>query len=101
MNHKSFLFLQTRPPREAGPEAFDLALTAAAFDHDVRLVLADDGVHWLRPGLPEIVREAVDQIAVEQESLAQRGMAAPDGVELVSREELAGLLAGSDVVVTG
>lgn len=99
--HKSFLFLQTRAPLEAGPEAFDLALTAAAFDHEVRLVLADDGVHWLRSGLPEIVTEAVEQIAVEQESLAERGMAAPEGIPLVAREELVALLAGSDVVVTG
>jgi len=101
MPHKSFLFLQTRAPLDAGPEAFDLALTAAAFDHDVRLVLADEGVHWLRSGLPELVEEAIDQIAVEQESLAERGMAAPPGIDLVAREELAGLLAGSDVVVTG
>jgi sulfur relay (sulfurtransferase) DsrF/TusC family protein len=98
---KTFLFLQTRPPLEAGPEAFDLALTAAAFDHDVRLVLADDGVHWLRAGLPEIVHEAIEQIAVEQDSLAERGMAAPDGLALVARDELAALLAGSDIVVTG
>jgi sulfur relay (sulfurtransferase) DsrF/TusC family protein len=98
--HKSFLFLQTKAPLEAGPEAFDLALTAAAFDHEVRLVLADDGVHWLRAGLPEIVTEAVEQIAVEQDSLAERGMAAPEGIPLLAREELAALLAGADVVVT-
>jgi sulfur relay (sulfurtransferase) DsrF/TusC family protein len=98
--HKTFLFLQTKAPLEAGPEAFDLALTAAAFDHEVRLVLADNGVHWLRSGLPEIVTEAVEQIAVELESLAERGMAAPGGISLLAREELAALLAGADVVVT-
>jgi sulfur relay (sulfurtransferase) DsrF/TusC family protein len=99
--HKTFLFLQTRAPLEAGPEAFDLTLTAAAFDHDVRLVLADDGVYWLRAGLPDLVTEAVEQIAVEQESLAERGMAAPEGISLLARADLAALLAGSDVVVTG
>jgi len=99
--HKVFLFLQTRAPLEAGPEAFDLALTAAAFDHDVRLVLADDGVQWLRAGLPELVTEAVEQIAVEQESLAERDLAAPPGIALVARAEVTALLAGSDVVVTG
>jgi sulfur relay (sulfurtransferase) DsrF/TusC family protein len=99
--HKTFLFLQTRAPLAAGPEAFDLALTAAAFDHEVRLVLADDGVQWLRAGLPELVAEAVEQIAVEQESLAERGMAAPEGIPIVARGELAALLAASDVVVTG
>ena len=100
MRHKSFLFLQTRAPLDAGPEAFDLALTAAAFDHDVRLVLADDGVHWLRSGLPELVEEAVEQIAVERESLAERGMTVPEGMTVVAREELAALLAEADVVVT-
>ena len=99
--HKSFLFLQTRAPLDAGPEAFDLALTAAAFDHEVRLVLADEGVHWLRLGLPELVTEAVEQIAVEQDSLTERGMAAPEGIPLVAREELAALIAAAEVVVTG
>ena len=98
---KNFLFLQTRAPLDAAPEAFDLALTAAAFDHEVRLVLADEGVHWLRAGLPELVIEAIEQIAVEQESLAERGIAAPAGITVVARQELAGLLAGSDIVVTG
>jgi len=99
--HKSFLFLQTRPPLDAGPEAFDLALTAAAFDHDVHLVFADDGVFWLRAGLPELVAEAVEQIAVERESLAERGLSAPYGMTVLDRAELSGLIAASAVVVTG
>ena len=98
---KNFLFLQTRAPLEGGPEAFDLALTAAAFDHEVNLVLADEGVQWLRAGLPDLVIEVIEQIAVEQESLAERGIAAPAGLALVARAELARLLASSDVVVTG
>ena len=99
--HKNFLFLQTRPPVSAGPEAYDLALTAAAFDHEVHLVLADDGVFWLKAGLPELVTEAIERICVEQESLAERGIAAPAGLALLAREELAQLIAASDVVVTG
>ncbi len=99
--HKNFLFLQTRPPLSAGPETFDLALTAAAFDHEVRLVLADDGVFWLKAGLPDLVSEAIDQIAVEEESLAERGIAAPDGLALVARAELAALIAAAEIVVTG
>lgn len=99
--HRNFLFLQTSPPLSAGPEAFDLALTAAAFDQEVRLVLADDGVFWLKSGLPELVEEAVEHIAVERESLAERGLAAPAGLPLLAREELARLIADSDVVVTG
>ena len=95
---KSLLFLQSRAPLDAGPEAFDLALTAAAFDHEVHLVLADDGVFWLRAGLPELVAEAVEQILWERESLTERGLSAPTEI---TREELAKLIAASDVVVTG
>lgn len=95
---KSFLFLQTRAPLDAGPEAFDLALTAAAFDHEVHLVLADDGVFWLRTGLPELVTEAVEQIVWERESLAERGLSAPNEI---GRADLAKLIAESDVAVTG
>ena len=101
MGVKTFLFLQTRAPLEAGPEAFDLALTAAAFNHEVRLVLADDGVQWLRAGLPDLVMEAVDQISVEQDSLAERGVTTPEGIPLVARAELAALIAAAEIVVTG
>src|SRR5215469_2440422 len=95
---KRFFFLQTKAPIEGGPESFDLALTAAAFDHEVHLVLADDGVFWLKTGLPEIVADSVEQIACERESLAERGLTAPNEI---SREEVAKLIAETDVVVTG
>lgn len=95
---KSYLFIQTKSPLAAGPEAFDLALTAAAFDHEVHLVLADDGVFWLRAGLPELVNEAVEQIVYERESLTERGLSAPAEI---THEELAKLIDRSDVVVTG
>lgn len=95
---KRYLFLQTRSPLEGGPESFDLAMTAAAFDHEVHLVLAEDGVFWLRAGLPVLVGETVDQIVWESESLAERGLSAPDEI---TRAALAALIAESDVVVTG
>lgn len=95
---KRYLFLQTKSPLEGGPEAFDLALTAAAFDHEVHLVLADDGVFWLKAGLPELVTEAVEQIVWERESLKERGLSAPNQI---SHADLAALIADTDVVVTG
>jgi sulfur relay (sulfurtransferase) DsrF/TusC family protein len=95
---KTFLFIQTKAPLEGGPESFDLALTAAAFDHEVHLVLADDGVFWLKAGLPEIVAESVEQITYERESLAERGLTS---LNQISREDLAKLIAETDVVVTG
>jgi sulfur relay (sulfurtransferase) DsrF/TusC family protein len=95
---KRYLFLQTRSPLDGGPESFDLAMTAAAFDHEVHLVLAEDGVFWLRAGLPELVTEAVEQISYERESLAARGLSAPAQID---RADLAALIAETDVVVTG
>ena len=95
---KSYLFIQTRPPLDGGAEAFDLALTAAAFDHEVHLVLADDGVFWLRAGLPELVAEAVEQILYERESLAEHGLSA---AAQITRADLAKLIADTDIVVTG
>lgn len=95
---KRYLFLQTKSPVEGGSEAFDLALTAAAFDHEVHLILAEDGVFWLRAGLPELVTEAVEQIVYERESLIERGLSAADQI---GRDELAELIAETDVVVTG
>ncbi len=99
--HKNFLFLQTRSPVSGGPEAFDLAMTAAAFDHDVHLVLADEGVFWLKAGLPDLVKEAIEQISVERESLAERGVATPAELPLLARGDLTRLIADADVVVTG
>lgn len=98
---KRYLFLQTKPPVEGGPEAFDLAMTAAAFDHEVHLVLADDGVYWLRAGIPEVVSESVEQISVERESLKARGLKPPPGTDEISRGDLTALIAHTDVVVTG
>jgi sulfur relay (sulfurtransferase) DsrF/TusC family protein len=83
MKLKNFLFLQRRSPAAAGPEAFDLALTAAAFDQEVTLLLLDEGVHWLSQGLPELVRDSIETILVE------------------SQCDVPALIAAADVVVQG
>ena len=83
MKLKNFLFLQRRSPAAAGPEPFDLALTAAAFDQEVTIVLMDQGVHWLGQGLPDLVRESVETILIEDEC------------------DLPALIAAADVVVQG
>lgn len=102
MTFKNFLFLQRQTPQDAGPEAFDLVLTAAAFDQTVRLILLDDGIFWLSAGLPELVTESVDEIFVERQSLAARGLAGaslPSAVVLIDRDQLADFIHRADVVV--
>jgi tRNA 2-thiouridine synthesizing protein C len=104
MKLKTFLFLQRQAPLAAGPEAFDLALTAAVFDQEVRLMLLDDGVYWLLAGLPELVRESVETITVERQSLEERGLAElplPAFVGIEERAALPGLIAAADLVVGG
>jgi hypothetical protein len=101
MRLKNFLFLQALAPAAGGPEAFDLALTAAAFDQEVTLLLIDDGVFWLYRGLPEIVCDAVEHIAIERESLIERALPLPDGLRLIDRSAIAAVIAAADVVVKG
>src|SRR5271165_564906 len=101
MKLKNFLFLHRRSPAAAGPEAFDLVMTAAAFDQEVTLLLLDDGVHWLSQGLPELVRESVEVIAVERESLSERGMTLPAELRTLDRSAVPALIAAADVVVQG
>jgi sulfur relay (sulfurtransferase) DsrF/TusC family protein len=101
MKVKNFLFLHSRAPAAAGPEAFDLVLTAAAFDQEVTLLLIDDGVHWLSRGLPELVTQSVETIAVERESLAERGIPAPEHIRLEERSAIPALIAGAEIVVQG
>jgi sulfur relay (sulfurtransferase) DsrF/TusC family protein len=94
--------LQRQTPRDAGPEAFDLVLTAAAFDQKVQLILLDDGIFWLSAGLPELLTETVDEIFVERQSLTARGLAGlplPSGVASIERDQVAGLIHRADVVV--
>jgi sulfur relay (sulfurtransferase) DsrF/TusC family protein len=104
MKIKRFLFLQRRAPLSAGPETFDLAMTAAAFEQDVHLLLCDDGVYWLTVGLPDLLRESVEDILVERQSLSERGLAdcaPPAGVTLIERDAVAALIAATEVVVSG
>ncbi len=100
---KHYLFLQRNGPADATAECFDLALTAAAFDQEIDLVFADDGVLWLMQGLPPILLDAIDRVSVENESLAARGLvdfALPPSMTRLSREALATLMAGAQIVVS-
>lgn len=93
-----------------------MALTAAAFDQAVSLLLIDDGVYSLtsgqqperldckdmRPVFESLDLYDVEQIYVEAESLRDRGLAAEDlcrAVRPVPRSEVGALLAQQGVIV--
>jgi tRNA 2-thiouridine synthesizing protein C len=104
MKQKKFLFLHRQPPLATGAECFDLAMTAAAFDQEVCLLLLDDGVYWLAAGLPELLLESVEHFGVERQSLAPRGLAdqaLPPSFRLYEQDAVADLIAQADIVVTG
>ena len=120
MAGKRFLFLFCRPPdaSERVRELLEQAMTAAAFDQPVSLLLLDDAVLHLRreppPGQSQtaplsLLFQALElydirSIWVERESLAERGLQPADLVLPVGtlvRGEVPALLAAHDLVVSG
>jgi len=117
---KNFLFVMRRPPHEgtAVRESLDMLMTVAAFDQPVRVLFLDDGVFALKAGQrPDVLGlkpvepllaaldfYGVEGLWVEEESLVQRGLR-PEGLALpvrgIRRAEVAGFVAGADVVVNG
>lgn len=119
MAHKSFLFLARKAPHGSGrcAEMLDAALIAASFDQQVHLAFLDDGVFQLirqqQPGAIERTDLAatlldlgdcdIDQVWVERQSLAERGLSESDLVipaTVIDRADLARLMAGVDIVVS-
>ncbi len=90
-------------------------LITAAFDQDVSVVFLDDGVYQIKKdqdtkgiGIKNFTRAFralddydVEKLYVEKESLEARGLTAEDllvPVEVVSSEQLRGIMAEQDVV---
>ncbi len=116
---KKLLFVLRRPPQAGmlAREALDMALTAAAFDQDVSLLLLDDGVYQLKRGqAPEtagllpvapmfeaLALYGIEQVLAERESLAERGLGPADLVVpvcVLDRSAIAGLTQAHDVVIS-
>ena len=115
---KNFLFVMRSTPHDGIGlrESLDMIMTVAAFDQPVSLLFLDDGVFQLKagqnPGCLDLKPTAplfealevygVDALWVEEESLAQRGLA-PGNLILpvrgIKRGEVAALAAAADVVV--
>jgi tRNA 2-thiouridine synthesizing protein C len=115
---KRFLFVFARPPHASlhVQELLDMALTAAAFDQTVNLLLIDHGVYSLkswqqpsrldckdtRPIFESLDLYDIEHIYVETESLRERGLGPEDlclPVQLLSRSEIGTLLGQQTVIV--
>lgn len=129
---KKIMYINRNTPHGSitAKESLDVVLIGAAFEQDVSVTFIDDGVYQLlRNQMPEKVGSRhvaksfaalgdydVRRIYVEQESLAERGLAEKDLVDLrhenpeddyrdtasiriISREKLSRLLARQDVLL--
>jgi tRNA 2-thiouridine synthesizing protein C len=116
---RRLLFLVRRAPYGGlqAQESLDLILSVAAFDQQVGLLFLDDGVLQLQAGqrppqpgprnlgaqLGLLETYGVQQVWVEQESLAERGMTADRlalPVDDIPRVAVPGLMAGFDFVIS-
>lgn len=116
---KRFLFVNRKAPYGTvyALEALETVLISAAFDQDVSVVFADDGVFQLKKGqdtaginmknfsptFRALDGYDVEKLYVEKESLEARGLTEDDlvvDVEVLNSEELSKIMAAQDVVIT-
>jgi len=116
---KRFLFVNRKAPYGTvyALESLETVLISAAFDQDVSVVFADDGVFQLKksqdtkginmknfsPTFRALDGYDVEKLYVEKESLEARGLTEDDllvDVEVLSSEELSKIMAAQDVVIT-
>jgi tRNA 2-thiouridine synthesizing protein C len=116
---KRFMYVNRKAPHGSiyAQESLELALITAAFDQQVSLVFLDDGVFQLKKdqntsalsmkNFAKTYRALgdfeIDKIYVEKESLINRGLSAQDliiPVEVLAAEQLSGIMAQQDVVIS-
>lgn len=116
---KKFMLVNRKAPYGSiyALESLEVVLIAAAFEQDVSLVFADDGVYQLKKGMQTkaiatknfsptyraLEDYDIDKLYVEAESLAARGLTAEDlvvDVKIVDAKSLAGLMEQQDVVLS-
>ncbi len=117
---KSFLFVMQTPTYSSNriQEVLDVILITAAFDQQVSLLLLDDAVFHLKRNqhnvalgckdISAIYRSLelydIENIYVEEDSLAQRGLSKNDlliSVTLLTRQEIAATFKTFDFVLKG
>ena len=116
---KKFMFVNRKAPYGTvyALEGLEVVLIAAAFDQDVSMVFADDGVFQIKkeqetsginmknfsPTLRALEGYDVEKVYAEEESLEARGLSEDDlviPVEVLSSSELAELMDTQEVVIT-
>jgi tRNA 2-thiouridine synthesizing protein C len=116
---KRFLFVNRKAPYGTvyALESLETVLISAAFDQDVSVVFADDGVFQLKKGqdtaginmknfsptFRALDGYDVEKLYVEKESLEARGLTEDDlvvDVEVLNSEELSRIMAAQDVVIS-
>ena len=116
---KRFMYVNRKAPYGTiyALECLEVVLIAAAFDQDVSVVFADDGVFQIKKnqdttaiGMKNFSNTYralddydVEKIYVEQESLDSRGLTADDliiPVEVLNAESLSEIMAQQDVVIS-
>ena len=117
---KRFLYVNRKAPYGTiyALECLEMVLIAAAFDQDVSVVFMDDGVYQIKkdqdteainmknfsPTYRALEGYDVEKLFVERESMEARGLEPDDfvvPVEVLSTEELGGLMDQQDVIITG
>jgi tRNA 2-thiouridine synthesizing protein C len=116
---KRFLYVNRHAPYGTGyaQEGLEVVLIGAAFDQDVSVVFADDGVFQLKKGQDTkelgmknfsptyraLEMYDVEKLYVEKESLEARGLTEEDlvvPVEVMSNSEIGKLMEQQDVVLS-
>ncbi|MBT3905110.1 MAG: sulfurtransferase complex subunit TusC [Rhodospirillaceae bacterium] len=116
---KKFMFVNRKAPYGTvyALEGLEVVLIAAAFDQDVSMVFADDGVFQIKkeqetsginmknfsPTFRALEGYDVEKVYAEKESLEARGLSEDDlviPVEVLSSSELAELMDTQEVVIT-
>ncbi|HIJ37984.1 MAG TPA: sulfurtransferase TusC [Rhodospirillaceae bacterium] len=113
MSAKRIMFV-LRNGKTAGPstdERIEVAMMAQAFDQEVHLAYLDDGVFTLAAGpddlaalLAKIEESDISHIWVEQQSLAERGLAdlvLPDLFAVLDRHQIIELMGQMHMVIPG
>lgn len=116
---KKFAFINRKAPYGTiyALESLEVVLISAAFDQDVSLVFADDGVYQLKKGQATkavgmknfsptyraLEGYDIEKLFVEKESMEARGLTTDDlivDVEVLDAAQMAALLGEQDVVLS-
>lgn len=116
---KKFAFINRKAPYGTiyALESLEVVLISAAFDQDVSLVFADDGVYQLKKGqgtkavgmknfsptYRALEGYDIEKLYVEKESMEARGLTEEDlivPVEVLTSQEMATLMDEQDVVMS-